>query len=93
MAPEKAARLPAELDRLFCEAVDRGGMSDTDVLADYTWHCIRYGQAFEQHPILVDAWPALSRQELHWSDLLARFTADDLEALERKSRSLQTEMN
>ena len=93
IVPERAARLPAELDRIFCEAIDRGGMSDTDALADYAWHCIRYGQAFEQHPFVVDAWPALSRKELHWSDLLARFTANDFEALERKSRSLQTEMN
>jgi len=91
MAAERAARLPAELDRIFREAVDLGGMSDTDELADYAWHCMRYGQAFEQHPIVVDAWPALSRRELHWSDVLVRFTANDLEALERKSRALQTE--
>jgi hypothetical protein len=87
---DKAAQLPYELDRIFTDAIHRGGMSDTDTLADYAWHCVRYGPAFEQHPILLDAWPALSRRETHWSDVLARFTPDELQALEVAPRQLHT---
>ncbi|MGN6083272.1 DUF4123 domain-containing protein [Trinickia sp.] len=85
MAPEKAARLPSELDRIFTAAAERGAMLDTDALADYAWHCVRYGQAFEQHPIVLDAWPALSQGEMLWSDVQAQFTPNDFNALETTS--------
>jgi len=90
MVSDRVAQLPNELDRIFSDAVALGGIADSDTLADYAWHCIRYGRAFEQHPIVLDAWAALSRREVYWSDVLARFTADDLKALEPKPHSLQT---
>lgn len=93
MVAEKAAQLPNELDRVFSAATDRGGMTDTDVLADYAWHCVRYGQAFEQHQVMLDAWPALSRGEIHWSDVLTRFTPNDFNALETTSRPLLAQRN
>lgn len=93
MAPEKAAQLPSELDRIFTAAAERGGMRDMDTLADYAWHCVRYGQAFEQHPIVLDAWPALLQGEMLWSDVQAQFTPNDFNALDTTSRSPLTQRN
>ena len=93
LVPENASRLPSDLDRIFAAAAERGWMPDTDALADYAWHCVRYGQAFEQHPVVLEAWPALSRAEIHWSAVLARFTPNDLNALETTSRSPLTQRN
>lgn len=93
MAPEKAAQLPTQLDRIFTSVAGRGGLRDTDALADYAWHCVRYGEAFEQHPVVLEAWPALSQGVVYWSDVLARFTPNDLNALETTSRQQLTQRN
>lgn len=82
---DAAARLPSVLDEIFCEADRQGVFRDANSLADYAWHCVYYGAAFAQHPKLVDAWPALARGETTWSDVLARFTSQDFEALKKSA--------
>jgi hypothetical protein len=91
MPAEDAERLPRRLDRIFCDVVQRGVTMGADDLADYTWHCLRYGAAFEQHPVIVDAWPALSRRETSWPDVKARLAAGDFQLFEQASRSQKAE--
>lgn len=90
---ERTAQWPQEIDRICGEAVSRYGMSDTDTLADYAWHCVRYGEAFERHPIILGACDALSRREVLWSDVLGQFTASEFEALEKKSYTNEKQRN
>jgi hypothetical protein len=86
MAVEDAARLPVELDRIFCD-VARHGLAQIDDLADYAWHCVKYGQAFEQHPTIVGAWPAFAGKQVTWPDIVARLTPEDIQQFEQISRS------
>jgi hypothetical protein len=83
---DEATHLPAELDRIFSDAVQRG-LTHAEDLADYAWHCRKYGPAFEQHPALVEAWPALAGGEVTWPDVVARITPDNFQSFEKSSRS------
>ena len=87
---ETAARLPCELDGIFCEAAQMGDLGDENQLADYAWHCAYYGTAFTQHPRLMEALPALARRDTTWFDVRATFTPQDLQALEKAAYSRQT---
>lgn len=87
---ETAARLPSELDGIFCEAERLGGLGDANDLADYAWHCAYYGSALTQHPRVVEAWPALARRDTTWHDVRATFTPQDFQALEKAASSRQT---
>lgn len=87
LSAETAARLPAEFDRLFCDAT-RHNLAHTDDLVDYAWHCLRYGEAFERHPTLTDARAALIDGQITWPAVVARFTPDDFRLLERASPAL-----
>jgi hypothetical protein len=58
----------------------RGWLRNADALVDYAWHCLRYGQALEQHPAVVEAWPALVSGEGAWRDVKAQLTLDDFRA-------------
>ncbi|PTB21095.1 hypothetical protein C9I57_10315 [Trinickia symbiotica] len=80
MSVEEAVRLPAELDRIFSEVARRGWLRNADALIDYAWHCLRYGQALEQHPAVVEVWSALVRGEVAWRDVKAQLTLDDFRA-------------
>lgn len=82
----EAATLPAELDRLFSSGI-RQGLTHSEDLADYAWHGLTYGAAFEQHPKLIDAWPALADRKVTWPEVVARFTSADFRQLEPSSRS------
>ncbi|MDR6410774.1 UNVERIFIED_ORG: hypothetical protein ABIC62_004171 [Burkholderia sp. 1595] len=86
---DEATHLPAELDRIFCDVVQRGVTMGADDLADYAWHCLQYGAAFEQHPALNEAWPALIGREITWPDVKARLTPGDFQHFGQASR-LQT---
>lgn len=90
MPAEHAARVPAALDSIFSDVARRGGPADADDLADYAWHCLHYGPAFEQCPALVDTWPALARGEIGWPDAKARIAAEGFMRSEKTSRSPQT---
>lgn len=91
IAAEDAAHLPTELDRIFCEAERRGRLpGGIDVLADYAWHCLRYGRTFEDHPGLLDAWPALVQQETGWADVLNELMAEDFDTIKKAPRAQTT---
>lgn len=90
---ENAARLPSELDGIFCEVEQMGGLGDANELADYAWHCAYYGAEFTQHPRLMEAWPALARRDTTWFDVRATFTPQDFQALEKAAHSRQTKRN
>lgn len=83
---DDAARLPSELDRILSDAM-RYGLADGDALTDYAWHCVKYGPAFERHPILVDGCPLLAAGEITWPDIVMRFTPDDFASLETSRHS------
>lgn len=83
---QDAASLPEALDRLFCDAA-RLGLTQTDDLADYAWHCVQYGSAFEQHPMLVEACREIADGRVTWPEIVSRFTADEFRQLEQSSRS------
>ena len=91
MPIEEVERLPGKFDRTFCDVVQRGVTMGVDDLADYTWHCLRYGAAFEQHPAIVSAWTALSRRDTTWPDVKARLTPGDFQHFEQASRSQTAE--
>jgi len=88
MPADEAVRLPAELDRILSGAASRGGPTGADDLVDYARHCLQYGVAFEQHPKLIDAWPALARREMSWPEAKARLTPEDFKLLKNNQRSL-----
>jgi hypothetical protein len=90
LSVESAARLPSELDGIFCEAERLGGLGDANELVDYAWHCAHYGSAFTEHPRLMEALPALARRDTTWFDVRATFTPQDFQALEKAAHSRQT---
>ncbi|MGY6239297.1 DUF4123 domain-containing protein (plasmid) [Burkholderia ambifaria] len=87
---QEAALLPAALDRLFSDAA-QFGLTQADDLADYAWHCVKYGSEFEQHPTLIDARRAIVDGRVTWPEIVSRFTLDELQQLEQSSRLSKTE--
>lgn len=82
---QEAAPLPTLLDRLFSDAA-RFGLTQTDDLADYAWHCVKYGSAFEQHPMLVEARSEIVDGRVTWPEIVSRLTPDEFKQLEQSSR-------
>ncbi|CAG9218153.1 conserved hypothetical protein [Burkholderia gladioli] len=85
IAVQDVALLPAALDRLLSDAI-QFGLTQADDLADYAWHCMKYGPAFERHPMLVEARPAIVDGSVTWPEIVSRFTPDDFQQLEQSSR-------
>ncbi|WP_239007383.1 DUF4123 domain-containing protein [Burkholderia diffusa] len=82
---QEVASLPATLDRLFGDAA-QFGLTQADDLADYAWHCVKYGSAFEQHPTLVQARTEMVDGRITWPEIVSLFTPDELRQLEQSSR-------
>lgn len=57
-------------------------LSDPDELREYALHCLRYDNAFLDHPHLYEAWPALASGQIRWSALLQRLGPDDYRQME-----------
>lgn len=82
---QDAVSLPATLDRLFSDAA-RFGLTLADDLADYAWHCMKYGSGFEQHPMLVEARSEITDGRATWPEVVSRITRDEFRQLEQSSR-------
>ncbi len=82
---QEAAPLPATLDRLFSDAA-QFGITQADDLADYAWHCVNYGSAFQQHPILIGARSEIAEGRATWPEAVSRFTPDEFRQLEQTYR-------
>lgn len=82
---QDAVSLPATLDRLFSDAA-QFGLTLADDLADYAWHCMKYGSGFEEHPMLVDARSEIADGRARWPEVVSRIAPDEFRQLERSSR-------
>lgn len=79
---EDAGSLPATLDRLFSDAA-QFGLTLADDLADYAWHCLKYGSGFEQHPMLVEARSEIANGRTTWPEVVSRIAPNEFRQLEQ----------
>jgi hypothetical protein len=47
---------------------------------------VKYGDAFEQHPKLIQARPVLADGLTTWPEIIEQFTSDDFQKLEQSAR-------